>query len=91
MTPEKMWATVLPVAQENHSPDTDYRAGTVMSRTKSTATAHFLKERLEAGIWDILCLLQGAELAETDRAQGWGLFESYLQRYIAIIHGGEKL
>jgi hypothetical protein len=87
MIAEKVKAIVKPMAQKHNQQSEIYPNCTTPSRLNSPSATLFFTDRLEAGMWNILCLLEGSDAAETEKGQGWGVFDSYLRRYVGVIHG----
>lgn len=78
-----------PIATHKYnSPIPMYPDNVQKSKEKFYKSDSATKERLETGIWQIMCLLQGGGLPKMEKNQGWQLFDSYLRDYIEVVHEG---
>ncbi len=75
-----------PIAtHQNSSRLSVYTKNTGKSRENLSKSASHTREKLESGIWQVICLLQGEDLSQGEKSQGWQLFDSCLRKYLDVI------
>ena len=87
MIPQKAQAAVQPAALKNHFPNVMYRPDPITSRENTPKEDFSLKERLTLRLWQLACMLQDTDLGESEKVQGWSLFDAYLRQYVDLGHG----